>query len=188
VTGAARPDFDHVAHYISELGARGSSTEVVFRYGAFGFTGLLYLGFAAALAGTFPHDWLGRAVPWLVAGDGLGRLGAGVFPCDAGCAPVLVGPDLHRLFATIGFSAGVLAALACGVLCRRVPDLRSLSVYAVVSGVVAMVALVVLSAVARPPVPAGLLEHLATLVLSLWTLVLAARLIRLELGRSATAR
>jgi len=39
--GALRPDFDHVTHYISELGERGSATEAVMRYGAFGFTGFL---------------------------------------------------------------------------------------------------------------------------------------------------
>jgi hypothetical membrane protein len=55
--GALRPDFSHVTHYISELGERGSATEALMRYGAFGFTGFLYLGFAVALLAsmTSPH-------------------------------------------------------------------------------------------------------------------------------------
>ena len=53
VAGAMRPEFNHITHFISELGERGSSTEIMTRYAAFEFTGFLYLCFAAALPASF---------------------------------------------------------------------------------------------------------------------------------------
>src|SRR2546430_15633492 len=65
----SRPEFSHITHYISELGERGSSTEFLMRYGAFGFTGLLYVCFAAALLATFRDGWYST----LAAGLKIGR-------------------------------------------------------------------------------------------------------------------
>ena len=176
IAGAQRPDFNHVSHYISELGERGSSTEGLMRYAAFGFTGLLYLCFAAALPATLQDGWLAKAASALIALEGIGRIGAGVFPCDAGCAPSVSGPDLHRLFATVGFCSGVLATFFWGFVLRRSPVLASFSV---ACGAIALVALVLMSS-PDPAWPRGLLEHLATVALSVWLLVLAGRLVWIE--------
>jgi len=85
LAGAMRPEFSHIAHYISELGERGSSTEFLMRYGAFGFTGLLYVCFAAALLAIFRDGWYSTLAAGLIGLDGLGRIGVGVFACDPGC-------------------------------------------------------------------------------------------------------
>ena len=178
--GALRPDFSHFTDYISELGERGNSTEALMRYGAFGFTGFLYLCFAGALLATFQDGWLPRAAALLIALDGVGRIGAGVFPCDPGCVHVSPGPDLHRLFATIGFSSGILAAFLWGFLLRRLPPLRPLSSFSVGCGAVALVSLLLMSWAGDPALPRGLFEHLATVVLSVWLLVFAGRLVWVE--------
>ena len=178
--GALRPDFSHVTHYISELGERGSATEALMRYGAFGFTGFLYLCFAAALLATFQDGWLRRAAALLIALDGVGRMGAGAFPCDPGCVRVAPGPDLHKLFATIGFSSGILAAFLWGVLLCRFHLFRPLSSFSVGSGAVALVALLLMSWARDPALPPGLFEHLATVVLSVWLLVFAGRVVWVE--------
>ena len=177
--GALRPDFNHVTHYISELAERGSSTEALMRYAAFGFTGALYVCFAGALLVTFQDGWLATAATVLIALEGVGRIGAGVFPCDPGCAPVSSGPDLHRLFATVGFCSGILATFLWGFVLRR---LRPLSSFSVGCGAVALVSLVLMSVAAGPRLPAGLLEHLATVALSVWLLVLAGALVRGRAG------
>jgi hypothetical protein len=52
-----RPDFSLMTDYISELGERGSSTELIVNYAAFILTGALYVGFAAALGVTFAGRW-----------------------------------------------------------------------------------------------------------------------------------
>jgi hypothetical membrane protein len=175
--GALRPDFSHVTHYISELGERGSATEALMRYGAFGFTGLLYLCFAGALLVTFRQGWLWRGAALLIAFDGVGRMGAGMFPCDPGCAQVSLGPDLHKLFATIGFCSGTLAAFVWGSLLRACPPLRSLSSFSVASATVALVSLLLMSWAGDLALPPGLFEHLATVILSVWLLVFAGRLV-----------
>ena len=175
--GAVRPDFSHLTHYISELGERGSSTEALMRYGAFGLTGLLYLCFAGALLFTFQNGWLQSAAAVLLALDGVGRIGAGAFPCDPGCIQASPGPDLHKLFATIGFASGTLAAFLWGFLLRRFPTLRPLSSFSVVCGTVALVSLLLMSWASNPPLPPGFLEHLATVVLSIWLLMFAGHLV-----------
>ena len=178
--GALRPDFSHVTQYISELAERGSATEALMRYGAFGLTGLLYLCFAGALLATFRNGSLSRAAALLIALDGVGRMGAGAFPCDPGCVQVSLGPDLHKLFATIGFSSGILAAFLWGRLLRGVPRLRPLASFSVGSGAVALVSLLLMSWARDPALPSGLFEHLATAVLSVWLLVFAIRLVWAE--------
>jgi hypothetical membrane protein len=175
-----RPDFSHLTHYISELGERGSPTEALMNGWAFGFTGVLYVGFAAALVATFRDGWRWTAAALLIALDGVGRMGAGAFPCDPGCVQVSPGPDLHRLFATVGFSAGVLAAVLWGLLVRRVPRLRTLASYSVGSGAVAFVCLVLMTRAGDLGLPVGLFEHLATVALSIWLLVFAGSLVWAE--------
>ena len=178
--GALRPDFSHLTHYISELGERGSATEALVRYGAFGFTGFLYLCFAGALFATFRDGWLRNAAALLIALDGVGRMGAGIFPCDPGCVQVSLGPDLHKLFATIGFSSGILAAILWGLLVRRSPRLRPLASFSVGTGAVALVSLLFMTWARDPAQLPGMFEHLATVVLSVWLLVFAGRLVWVE--------
>lgn len=136
IAGQLRPGFDHVVQYISELGERGSTTEMFMRYGGFVTTGLLLVGFAAAfhaaLARVTGRPRLTLIVAALVALDGLGRVGAGVFPCEPGCAaPGSVAQHLHSLFATIAFLAIASAALLGAIFfvmtqgCVRLAPTRS---------------------------------------------------------------
>ena len=97
-----------------------------------------------------------------------------MFACDPGCIPVSSGPDLHRLFATVGFCSGILATFLWGIVLRR---LRALSSFAVGCGAVALVSLLLMSLASGPRLPAGLLEHLATAALSAWLLAFAANLV-----------
>ena len=182
LAGALRHDFSHVTQLISELGERGSAAEALMRYAAFGFTGFLYLCFAASLMATFRHGWLHTAAALLIALDGVGRIGAGVFPCDPGCIRVSATHDLHILFATIGFSSGILAAILWGALFRRLPHFQSLSLLSIGSGGVALVSLLLMSWDGNPLAVPGLFEHLATGVLSAWLLAFAVRLVRAENG------
>jgi hypothetical membrane protein len=178
--GALRPDFSHVTHYISELGERGSSTESLVRYGGFVLTGVLYLVFATALATTLPRGRLACIAGALIAVEGLGRLGAGAFPCNPGCVAPSQGPNLHALFATIGFVSGILAAFFCGWLFRRIDDLRMLAAFSIACAAVAFVSLTIMTSAPGPTLPAGLLEHVATVSLSIWLLAVAARAAWLE--------
>jgi hypothetical membrane protein len=180
--GAITPHFDHATHYISELAARGSATEMWMRAVAFGFTGVLYVCFAAGLSATMRRTWAVLIACALIAVEGFGRIGAGVFPCDPGCVRTSWTQDLHTLFATIGFISGIVAAVFWGVLLRGLAFFRRLSWPSIACGIVAAVALILMSWDDNPVPARGLFEHVATAVLSVWILLLANRAIRYEPG------
>lgn len=180
IAAALRPDFNPLTHFISELGERGSSTESLMRGAAFGFTGFLYVCFAIGLLATFRQGWVFAAACLLIALEGVGRMGAGIFPCDPGCVRVTATQDLHKLFATVGFASGIVAAILWGVLFRRLAAFRSLSWLAIGSGLVALVSLLLMSGKGDQLGGAGLFEHLATVVLSIWLFLFAVRLVQAD--------
>lgn len=192
IAGELRPGFDHVGQYISELGERGSSTGVFMRYGGFVATGLLHVCFAAAfyatLARIYDRPRLTLLVASLIALNGLGRIGAGIFACEPGCAaPEILTQRLHGLSATIAFLAIAAAALLGTILFRRDERLELLSTYSLITGVAGLQFLALMSASEATHVYTGLYERLASGILSLWVLVTAVRLAALA-GDSAQAK
>jgi hypothetical membrane protein len=181
IAGELRPGFDHVAQYISELGERGSTTESLMRYGGFVTTGFMHVGFAAAfyvmVARVTGRPRLTLLVAVLVALDGIGRIGAGFFPCQPGCAaPEDLGQRLHGLSATIAFLSIATAALLGAILFRHEPSLRALSAYSLASGCAGLIFLALMSMSEATRDYTGLYERLASGVLTLWVFVIAWRL------------
>ena len=129
--GSLRPEYSHFSQYISELGERGSSTEFIMRYGAFVPTGLMHIAFAAFLSNTFKDSPVAKFAAILIAINGIARIGAGMFPCEVGCAfpRLLLSQKLHSLSAGVGFFALIGASLLWGIVFRRYQSLRDLSVY-----------------------------------------------------------
>ena len=178
VAGAMRPGFSHVTQYISELGERGSSTETLMRYAAFEFTGFLYLCFALALMADFRKSRFTWLAAYLIAIDGMGRIGAGVFPCDPGCVGLSLSQNFHHFFATVGFCSGILATIVWGIIFRIQGWSKMFTWYSVGTGISALFFLLLMSWNQNPVKTPGLFEHLATGILSLWLLVFAACLFR----------
>ena len=181
VAGELRPGFDHIGQYISELGERGSSTASLMRFGGFGATGLLHIGYAAAfyamVARLTARPRLTLLVAALIALNGFGRIGAGVFACEPGCAaPDVLGQRLHSLSATVAFLAIAAAALLGAILFRYDRRLRPLGTYSLVTGVAGLILLALMSASEATHAHTGLYERLASGVLTLWVLVTALRL------------
>lgn len=181
IAGELRPGFDHVGQYISELGERGSATETFMRYGGFVATGLMHVGFAAAFYATLirvsDRPRLTLLVAVLIALDGIGRIGAGLFACEPGCAaPDSLDQRLHVLSATIAFLSIAAAALLGAILFRRDKKLRSLSAYSFASGCAGLIFLALMSASEATHAYTGLYERLASGLLTLWVFVIAVRL------------
>jgi hypothetical protein len=82
--GSLRPGYSHAAQYISELGERGGPTELLMRYAGFVPAGILHVLFAGSLYEALKGDRLAPASALLLALNGLGRVAAGMFPCEAG--------------------------------------------------------------------------------------------------------
>lgn len=182
--GSSRPEFSHFTQYISELGERGSSTEFIMRYAGFLPTGLMHMAFAASLYVAFRGGRLATIAATLLAINGLARIGAGLFPCEPGCAGpnLLLSQQLHSLSAGIGFFAFIGASVLWGIFLRRYRSLRGLGLYSVGCGAAGLVFLLLMVWSAELRAGTGLYERLSSGVLSLWVLVLAARLWRLDAG------
>lgn len=181
LAGELRPGFDHVSQYISELGERGSSTGVFMRLGGFVASGVLIVGYAAAFHATLARlgdrPRLTRLVAVLIAVDGIGRIGAGIFSCEPGCAaPEVLSQRLHSLSATCAFLALAAAALLGTLLFRRDTGLRPLGAYSLVSGSAGLIFLVLMLESEATHAHTGLYERLASGVLTLWVFVTAWRL------------
>ena len=176
--GSLRPEYSHASQFISELGERGGSTELIMRYAAFLPTGLMHVAFAAFLYVAFKGDRLAAIAATLLAMNGLARIGAGMFPCEAGCAGprLLVSQKLHSLSAGVGFVALIGASVLWGILFRRYQCLRGLSAYSISSGFLGLVFLALMSWSVTSRAGTGTYERLSTGILSLWVLVFAARL------------
>src|SRR5712691_1593572 len=166
--GTLRPGYSHLAQYISELGERGSSTELLMRYSAFVPTGLMHLAFAGTLALAFRSSRLGVIAAILLGLNGLARIGAGFFPCEVGCEKT----------GSLGALALVVSAVLWGVVFRRIRDLHNLAAYSVASGVLGLAFLLLMVWSAEHGTARGLFERLSSGVLSLWILTFALRLRR----------
>ena len=142
--GELRPGFDHVAQYISELGARGSANADFMRYAGFVASGLLHLAYAAAFYGAVrqrtARRHLALIVAILIALNGLGRIGAGFFACAPGCgSPEFPEQRLHNLSATVAFLAIATAALLGSVLFRHAGRLGTLGLYSLATGIASQI-------------------------------------------------
>ncbi|MGB7925803.1 MAG: DUF998 domain-containing protein [Pyrinomonadaceae bacterium] len=182
--GSLRPEYSHLTQYISELGERGSTTEQYIRYAGFVPTGLMHVAFAATLYVAFRGHRLAAVAASLVAVNGLARIGAGIFPCELGCAEprILLSQKLHSISSGVGFFALIGACVLWGIFLRRAARLSWLAVYSVVSGVLGLVFLALMLWSADLRAGTGLYERLSTGLLSLWVLVFAARLWQLRVG------
>jgi len=187
--GSVRPGYSHLTQYISELGERGSSTELLMRYAGFVPTGLMHMAFAASLYAAFRGYRLSSAAAALLALNGLGRVVAGLFPCEAGCAGprVLLSQKLHSLAAGVGFLALIGASVLWGVLLRRDRGLKGLSVYSIGAGLSGLVFLLLMSWSADLRSGTGLYERLSSGVLSLWVLMFAVQLWYLKPSQAGSA-
>ena len=176
--GSLRPEYSHLTQFISELGERGSSTEFIMRYAGFVPTGLMHVAFSAFLYIIFKGHRLAAIAATLLAINGLARVGAGIFPCEAGGAGprVLLSQKLHSLSAGVGFFTLIGAAVLWGMFLRRSGRLRSLSVYSISSGFLGFVFVLLMSWSSESRIGTGLYERLSSGVLSLWVFVFAARL------------
>lgn len=191
--GSLRPEYNHLTQYISELGERGSSTEFIIRYAGFVPTGVMHIVFSVFLYVVFKGHRLAALAAILLALNGLGRIGAGIFPCETGCAGprLLLSQKLHSLSSGIGFFALIGASILWGILLRRYDDLKWLGLYSVISGILGFVFLMLMLSSDEMRKGTGLYERLSTGALSLWVFVFALWLWRYkatDLNRESLGR
>jgi hypothetical membrane protein len=171
-----RPGYSHVSQYISELGESGSTTATLMRDAGFFATGLMHIGFAAVLLFVAGRGRATVAGATLIAIDGVCRIGAGAFPCDPGCAPLLpsLSQELHGAFARTGFLAMTAVPVIWGLSGPGDRAQAGFCRYSLASGVMAFGLLV--AVVVGSGERVGLYELLASATLSVWLFVFALRI------------
>ena len=163
--GAIRPGYNPVTQFVSELAERGSSTEAVMRITGFVVPGLLVIAFAAFL--------LIRSAGPIVAGvliiHGVGRLTAGMFPCDPGCpaSGASVSQAVHNAAAMMNGLTLVAAAVFCSVRMWRIGRNR-FALYSLASAVAGAAFLVLMFMDVTTRTYVGLFQRLAFGVLHVW--------------------
>ncbi len=171
------PGYNHVTHFISELGAHASPTEDIMRNLGFLFTGGLYLVFALTVMWLFRRDWRVILGALLIAAVGGARIGAGLYACEPGCDPHIISlsQEWHQLFAEAGYWLMMVAAVVTGFAVNRYRALQH--VLAAGIGTAAWCALF-LALLFIYPQWQGLFQRLASGILSAWMLLLAVSLWR----------
>lgn len=150
IGGAFYPGYDHAGQFISELGAVDAPT-----YPWAGWLGLIPIGilqclFCLTAARSAPKSGLALAGFIALAGYGVGAIGGGVFPCDAGsgCMPdePSVSQLLHNAIGGGGYLAGVLGLVLVAIAALGWQGARWLGVLGLAAAATAFTALFAIEA------------------------------------------
>jgi hypothetical protein len=163
--GAIRPGYNPVSQFVSELAERGSSTEALMRITGFCVPGLLVVAFAAFLL----IRSAGPIVAVFLIIHGVGRLTAGMFPCDPGCpaSGSSVSQAVHNAAAMMNGLTLLAAAVFCSVRMWRIGRNR-FAFYSLASAIAGAAFLVLMFMDVTTRTYVGLFQRLAFGVLHVW--------------------
>lgn len=113
--GSLRPEYSHYRQYVSELAARGTSTQHLMQVAGFLLPGLMVIAFGL-LVGLSAHTKLAGTGAALLIVSGLARIGAGLFPLDP-CCTANAPSFSERMHNAAGATYVVVACAAVLVWC-----------------------------------------------------------------------
>ena len=177
LAGHFEPGYSHVSQYVSELGAAGASHQKSFNYGGLFLSGVLTFLFALGLYVRVKPRASLIASSVLVAAAGLGRLVAGLFPCDAGCVMenMSVPAAIHTIAGFIALTCGAFAPLFLAVGSKG--ERKSELFWPSVGLGFTSVALVVVLFVFGKELPyVGLIQRLVLVAFYVWVVAVAFRI------------
>jgi hypothetical membrane protein len=171
-----RPEYSPYRQYISELAARGTSTQHLMQVVGFLLPGLMVVAFGV-LVGLAAQTTLAATGAALLIVGGLGRIAAGVFPADPCCASLV--PSFSQRMHNAAGGVYVLA-MGAGVLIWCTVAERTFSTraqwfrwYSLATFVAALTFPVWLIRLGTDPANVGLFQRASFGVLNLWVLVFA---------------
>jgi hypothetical membrane protein len=171
-----RPEYSHYRHYISELAARGTSTQHVMQVAGFFLPGLMVVAFGL-LVGLSARTTLAGAGAALLIVSGLARIAAGVFPPDPCCVPMV--PSFSERMHNAAGLAFVLTMGATVLIWCAVTEQRFRTRghwfrwYSLATLVTAITLPFLLSRFGAGSANVGLIQRASFSVLNLWILVFA---------------
>ena len=142
--------------------------------------GLLLAGFGVSLGRFLPRNRPTLVASVLATVFGLGTAASGIISCDPGCpqAGGSIENFIHDKIAPVSFLCLIVAASILGLHFRRLPAWRPLSLYSLVTSVVALGLLAALVGSLETRVLTGLWQRLMLATLFLWTAVIGFRVFR----------
>jgi hypothetical membrane protein len=140
------PGYDSLSQHISVLGAAGAPQGGMVS-GLFIITSVLLVAFWLLHLKALPFSAMRTAALILLALNGLGLLGAGVYPCDFECARTdpTVSQQLHDLFGGVGYLSGVIGLFALAAGLRRLEGWSRLVPLVLACAVIAALSLVMIA-------------------------------------------
>lgn len=145
--GSVYPDYDHARQYISELGATGSTTGPAVNAWGFIPNGALIAAFCLMAGWILRRSALAVVACLLLALNGIGMAGAGVYPCDFECgrSDPSAAAMLHDLFGGLGYLCGIFGVALATLWARKseAPWLAAVGVVALIVSFVGFYAIVV---------------------------------------------
>ncbi len=119
--GWAYPDYDHARQFMSELGAAGAPTGPVVSQWGFVPNGVLVTVFCLLTAWILRRSALAVVACLLLALNGVGMTGAGVYPCDFECSrsDPSAAALLHDLFAGLGYLCAIVGVGLAALWARK---------------------------------------------------------------------
>jgi hypothetical membrane protein len=119
--GSVYPGYDHARQFISELGATGAVTGSTVNNWGFVPNGVLITGFSLLAAWILRRSALAVTACLLLAANGVGMAGAGVYPCDFECsrADPSAAALLHDLFGGLGYLCAILGVGLAALWARK---------------------------------------------------------------------
>jgi hypothetical membrane protein len=174
--GSLRPEYSHYRHYISELAARGTTTQHPMQIAGFVVPGLMVAAFGVLVGLSSRTKRAGAGAALLIA-SGIARIAAGVFPPDPCCATMApsFSERMHNA-AGLGFVLTIGAAVLIWSAVTE-PTFRTRTNwfrwYSLVTFVAALTLPLLLPRFGAGSVNVGLMQRASFSVLNLWVLVFA---------------
>lgn len=177
ITAYLRLDYEHLHHFISELGATNTSANVLMNYGGFILSGLLFCAFAISLLMKDRKHFMAKFGASLLLLFGIGMMFAGIFSCDPGCPQIgSIESTIHDRVSAVTFISAILGILSLGLSFRKSSIFRTVSLYTILSGMLSAVFLVIMINSFESRVFTGLWQRLLLITIFLWTSIVALRI------------
>jgi hypothetical membrane protein len=180
VTADLQPEYDHMSQLMSELGASDSAYSALMNIGGFMIPAVFILLFAMSLARWHFSSSSSRMGSILIALFAVAMFSAGLFSCDPGCQ--FESPSthqiVHRIVSLFGFVCLVSSTFFWGSHLRRISSQRRFAVYTLVTGLLAIVLLVLVVLSVETRTGTGLFQRLFIGALLGWLAVFSWRIER----------
>ncbi|MFL0798732.1 MAG: DUF998 domain-containing protein [Cellvibrionaceae bacterium] len=180
ITSNFYPGYSHFHYAMSQLGASGSPTEFFSRFINNYPLGVLFIAFGIGVIKTLSESRLSEFSGFLLIAHGIGSIGAGYFPCDAGCNPSdpSFNQNMHNLFGLIMALSLLIANAIWIYLSHRLLNKKWFTLFSLACCFIAIAALPAMGMAIEKGEGFGLYQRINYGISVIWVSVLAFILLK----------